>query len=93
MKQLLQLDLINNPVSRLPGFRNTVFEMFPTITILDTLDKTGKDAYTNSSMVQTVSRVPDTLFDRTIPAPIIAPPVVAPKLSVASKPKKSLSKA
>lgn len=82
MKQLLQLDLINNPVSKLPGYRNTIFSMFPTITILDTLDKIGKDAYTSSSMVQAVSRVPDTLFDKgpAIPPPAPFAPIVAPPL-------------
>ncbi len=50
-RQLLQLDLINNPVTKVPGYRNTVFNNFPTLTILDTLDKSGKDAYANSTMV------------------------------------------
>ena len=95
MKQLLQLDLINNPVSKLPGYRNQIFLMFPTITILDTLDKGGKDAYNNPSMVQAVSRVPDNLFDKSvpIPAPIFIPPV--PKPSSSSRlitPSKSKSK-
>lgn len=80
MKQLLQLDLINNPVAKLPGYREKVFKIFPTITILDTLDKGGKDAYTSSSMALSVSRVPDALFDKSapVPAPYFAPPVPAP---------------
>ena len=78
MKQLLQLDLINNPVSKVPGFREQIFSMFPTITILDTLDKSGKDAYNNSSMVQTVSRVPDSLFDKSAPVPSLFAPSVPP---------------
>ena len=77
MKQLLQLDLINNPVSKLPGYRNTIFTMFPSITILDTLDKVGKDAYASKSMVQAASRVPDALFDKG-PAFVAPPPVFAP---------------
>lgn len=80
MKQLLQLDLINNPVAKLPGYREKVFKIFPTITILDTLDKGGKDAYTSSSMALSVSRVPDALFDKSapVPAPYFAPSVPAP---------------
>jgi len=68
--------LINNPVSKLPGYRVQVFNMFPTLTILDTLDKSGKDAYSNTTMVEAVSRVPDTLFDKS--KPLILPPVVHP---------------
>ncbi len=51
MKQLLQLDLINNPLQKIPGYRSQVFSMFPSISILDTLDKGGKDAYNNSNML------------------------------------------
>lgn len=51
LRQLLQLDLINNPVTKVPGYRNQVFAMFPTLSILDTLDKSGKDAYANTTMV------------------------------------------
>lgn len=69
MKKLLQLDLINNPVSRLPGFRNEVLTQFPSILILDTLDRGGKDAYTNATMIQAVARVPDNLFDKSRPPP------------------------
>ena len=50
--------------------------MFPTITILDTLDKGGKDAYSNPSMVQAASRVPDNLFDKSLPVP---DPKILPK--------------
>ena len=81
MKELLQLDFINNPVSRIPGYRNTVFTMFPKVTILDTLDKVGKDAYANSSMNQAVARVPEALFDkgdRAPPPPLILPPIAPP---------------
>lgn len=52
-----------------------MFAIFPTISILDTLDKSGKDAYTSSSMALTVSRVPDTLFDKSAPAPVSVPPL------------------
>lgn len=54
-----------------------MFTIFPSMSILDTLDKSGKDAYTNSSMALTVSRVPDALFDKSPPAPVI-PPVTFP---------------
>ncbi len=54
-----------------------MFTIFPSMSILDTLDKSGKDAYTSSSMALTVSRVPDTLFDKSPPAPVI-PPVTFP---------------
>ena len=47
LHQILQLDLINNPVSRLPGYRENVYGMFKTLLVLDTLDKAGKDAYSN----------------------------------------------
>lgn len=78
MRQLLQLDLINNPISKLPGYREKIFTMFPSINILDTLDKGGKDAYTSASMVQAVSRVPDALFDKSAPVPFSAPLVIPP---------------
>lgn len=79
MKQLLQLDLINNPVSKLPGYREKMFKIFPTINILDTLDKSGKDAYASSSMALSVARVPDALFDKSAPAPVTyTAPIVPP---------------
>lgn len=78
MKQLLQLDLINNPVSKLPGYREKMFSIFPTISILDTLDRSGKDAYTRTSMVQAISRVPDALFDKSPPPPPTYVPVIPP---------------
>ena len=63
-----------------------MFTLFPTITILDTLDKAGKDAYTGSSMALTISRVPDTLFDKSAPVPaaILAPPIVPPPVPVST---------
>lgn len=75
MHQLLQLDLINNPVSKLPGYREKVFAMFPSLTVLDTLDKIGKDAYTSSSMADAVSRIPDSLFDK---GPVVSAPAPVP---------------
>lgn len=51
MRSLLQLDLLNNEVVKLPGYRAQVFSMFPSLSILDTLDKIGKDAFNNASMV------------------------------------------
>jgi hypothetical protein len=91
----LQLDLINNPVSKLPGYRVQVFSMFSSLTILDTLDKSGKDAYSNTTMVEAVSRIPDNLFDKS--KPIILPPVVHPihapvHKKQASKLKKALAR-
>lgn len=73
MNKLFQLDLINNPVSRLPGYRENVYKMFKSLMVLDTLDKAGKDAYTNVTMMETVSRIPNNLFDRA-PAIFHAPP-------------------
>jgi histone H2A len=43
--------------------------MFPSLSILDTLDKIGKDAFNNKSMLEAASRVPDTLFDKSPPPP------------------------
>ena len=51
--------------------------MFPSLSILDTLDKIGKDAYNNSTMMEAVSRVPDNLFDKSIPPPPAPLPVFA----------------
>lgn len=47
----MQLDLINNPVYRLPGYREKMFEVFPRLVVLDTLDKSGKDAFNNVTMM------------------------------------------
>lgn len=54
-----------------------MFAMFPSLSILDTLDKSGKDAYANATMVEAVSRIPDSLFDKSKPASI-PPPMVLP---------------
>lgn len=64
--------------------------MFPSITILDTLDRGGKDAYSNQTMVQAVSRIPDNLFDKSLPPP---PPPPRPVVHVHQEQKKKLSKA
>lgn len=91
MKQLLQLDLINNPVTKIPGYRNQVFSMLPTLSILDTLDKAGKDAYANATMVEAVSRIPDNLFDKSKP-PIVLPVHAPIHRDQKSKLKKALSR-
>lgn len=77
-RSLLQLDLLNNEVVKLPGYRAQVFSMFPSLSILDTLDKIGKDAFNNSSMKEAVSRIPDSLFDKSIPVPPPPAPIHAP---------------
>jgi hypothetical protein len=71
MRQLYKLDLLNNPIQTAPGYRVKAFEMFPSLMVLDTLDNSGKDANTNTSMIDTVSRIPDNLFDKSpvMPAP------------------------
>ncbi len=69
MRNLLQLDLLNNDVVKVPGYRAEVFTMLPSLSILDTLDKIGKDAYNNSNMLEAVSRIPDNLFDKSPPPP------------------------
>jgi hypothetical protein len=89
MRQLLQLDLLNNPVVNEPGYRAEVYSMFSSLSILDTLDKVGKDAYNNSTMMEAVSRIPDNLFDKSIPPPPV-PIIHAP---IHSKEKKKLSHA
>jgi histone H2A len=88
-RQLLQLDLLNNPIVNLPGYRAQVFSMFPSMSILDTLDKVGKDAYNNSTMMEAVSRIPDSLFDKSPPPPPV-PLALAP---VHHKEKKKLTHA
>jgi hypothetical protein len=93
-RQLLQLDLINNPVTKVAGYRNQVFTMFPSLSILDTLDKSGKDAYANATMVEAVSRIPDNLFDKSkpIPAPVVLPVHAPIHRQQKSKLKKALSR-
>lgn len=90
MNKILQLDFINNPVSRLPGYREKVYQMFKSLTVLDTLDKGGKDAYANMSMMETVARIPDNLFDK---APIFHAPPLPIHAAVHKEQKKNLKKA
>lgn len=71
MRQLFQLDLINNPIQHQPGYRAKVFEILTSLTVLDTLDKSGKDAYETTSMSQTAARVPPALFDTSRPSHIV----------------------
>ena len=49
--------------------------MFPSLTVLDGLDKGGKDAFNATSMVNTTSRVPTGLFDTSRPSISSAPRV------------------
>jgi hypothetical protein len=51
-----------------------MFNIFPTMTILDTLDRAGKDAYASTSMTLNASRVPDALFEKDNPRPASAFP-------------------
>lgn len=66
--------------------------MFPSLSILDTLDKSGKDAYANATMVEAVSRIPDNLFDKSKPAPIVLPVHAPIHRNQKSKLKKALSR-
>lgn len=84
--------MINNPITKTPGYRNQVFTMFPTLSILDTLDKSGKDAYANATMVEAVSRIPDNLFDKSKPAPVVMPVHAPIHRDQKSKLKKALSR-
>lgn len=92
MRKLLQLDLLNNPVVKEPGYRAQVFSLLPSLSILDTLDRVGKDAYNNSTMQEAVSRIPDNLFDKSIPVPVPAPHV-PPHVGVHIKENKKLKHA
>ena len=66
--------------------------MFPSLSILDTLDKSGKDAYANATMVEAVSRIPDNLFDKSKPAPVVLPVHAPIHRDQKSKLKKALSR-
>lgn len=63
MKEILQIDLLNNPVVTSEGYREAVFEIFPTLHILDTLDKKGIDP-AKANLDISASRIPLSLFDR-----------------------------
>lgn len=67
MKQLFQISLLSNPIQSEAGYRVKVFSMFPSLTVLDGLDNGGKDAFSATSMANTTSRVPATLFDTSPP--------------------------
>lgn len=41
LKNLIQLDLSNSPVEETEDYRAKIFEMFPSLLILDNLDKNG----------------------------------------------------
>ena len=88
MRNLLQLDLLNNEVVKLPGYRAQVFTLFPSLSILDTLDKIGKDAYNNATMIEAVSTIPDNLFDKSPP-----PPPAPIHVPIVEKEKKKLKSA
>jgi hypothetical protein len=47
------------------------------LSVLDTLDKIGKDAYNNSTLMEAVARIPDGLFDKSPPPPPV-PLIMAP---------------
>jgi hypothetical protein len=65
--------------------------MFPSLSILDTLDKIGKDAYNNSTMLEAVSRIPDNLFDKSLPPP--PAPIIPVHHDIHKKQKKKLTSA
>ncbi|KAL4464415.1 hypothetical protein ABPG72_010902 [Tetrahymena utriculariae] len=67
MRELIQLDLLNNPVINTNNYRNFVFNLFPSLVILDTLDKNGIDQE-KAALDISASRVPDNLFDKSKPA-------------------------
>lgn len=69
-----------------------MFTTFPSLSILDTLDKSGKDAYANATMVEAVSRIPDNLFDKSKPAPVVLPVHAPIHRDQKSKLKKALSR-
>ncbi|CAD8075513.1 unnamed protein product [Paramecium primaurelia] len=43
LKQLQQLDLADNPISQLPGYFNKVFQLIPSLQVLDNKDKDGQE--------------------------------------------------
>jgi hypothetical protein len=88
MRNLLQLDLLNNPVVKEAGYRALVFSMFPSLSVLDTLDKVGKDTYDNTTMLEAISRIPDNLFDKSAP-----PPLAPLHVPIVSKQKRKLKTA
>jgi len=47
LKGIRNIDLENNPISELEGYRDKMFEMFPALEVLDGLDKEGNDVYSD----------------------------------------------
>ncbi|CAD8168383.1 unnamed protein product [Paramecium pentaurelia] len=43
LKQLQQLDLADNPITQLPGYFNKVFQLIPSLQVLDNKDKDGQE--------------------------------------------------
>ncbi|CAD8081919.1 unnamed protein product [Paramecium sonneborni] len=43
LKQLQQLDLADNPITQLPGYFNKIFEIVPSLQVLDNKDKEGQE--------------------------------------------------
>ncbi|CAK80276.1 unnamed protein product (macronuclear) [Paramecium tetraurelia] len=43
LKQLQQLDLADNPITHLPGYFNKIFELIPSLSVLDNKDKDGQE--------------------------------------------------
>ncbi|CAD8150409.1 unnamed protein product [Paramecium octaurelia] len=43
LKQLQQLDLADNPITQLPGYFNKIFELLPSLSVLDNKDKEGQE--------------------------------------------------
>ncbi|CAD8161222.1 unnamed protein product [Paramecium pentaurelia] len=43
LKQLQQLDLGDNPITQLPGYFNKIFELIPSLSVLDNKDKEGQE--------------------------------------------------
>nr|Q5Y2C3.2 RecName: Full=Histone H2A.Y [Tetrahymena thermophila SB210]AAU87547.2 core histone H2A variant [Tetrahymena thermophila] len=75
MRELIQLDLLNNPVVNTNNYRNLVFNLFPSLVILDTLDKNGIDQE-KAALDISASRVPDNLFDKSKPVQNVSKQVV-----------------
>jgi hypothetical protein len=55
-RDLIQLDLLNNPIQNVPGFRVKAFKTLPQLKILDTLDEAGNDAFFAVSMADSAKR-------------------------------------
>ncbi|KAL4427263.1 hypothetical protein ABPG74_011499 [Tetrahymena malaccensis] len=80
MRELIQLDLLNNPVVNTDNYRNYLFNLFPSLVILDTLDKNGIDQE-KAALDISASRVPDNLFDKSKPAQSVSKQVKSVKVT------------